>query len=200
MNDLVLWAIRGVPVVTLVLLAGCASGLEPEPIADEEAKSLYFPLSVGNTWDFLHRDHERSFTVQDRIFGTAKLNDRQYYLFRRPRAPLYLRPDEAGNVWLYDDGEESRWLLFDLPDGAIYMYPDSTISSAKVTVARNLVVETPAGTFTDCIRLEFDIDGIADDAYSLTFAPGVGIVERNSIWFSFPRQLTGFEVSGGGGD
>jgi hypothetical protein len=168
----------------LVPMASCSTMVEeigPDN-EGEEPQSAYFPLQVGNRWTYRKITPNRDIVTSTRVFGTSEIDGYRYFLFDRPGSPDYLRADEQGNVWRYHRRQQRPWFLFDLEDGAIYMTPDSSVSSYTVTVTRGIRIDSPAGTFEDCVRLEFDVVGAVDDEFTLTFAPAVGIVHRWSPW------------------
>lgn len=184
-------------------MLGCSTTVVPEQEAD---RSPFFPLQVGSYWAFQSQIVD-SFGNRYRdtlaVFGTANIDGHSYFLFGDDSAPMFLRINEEGHILSYRNGHEALWFDFNLETGATYEHPYGYPYSRSyggprnytVTVSRGIRVESPAGTFENCIRLYFDDPGARDDEHSYTFAHGVGIVERWGEWPGI-RELSGYRLEG----
>jgi hypothetical protein len=178
------------------LLASCSNFLGDE---NEHSISDYLPLDVGNMWAYQSvetTDRGERWVDTVRVFGIAEIDGIEYALYDSESRPWYLRSGEPNRVMQLLPGgwsaQEVPWLLFDLEDGATYHYPGSNWEGYTVTVSRGLQVETPSGVFHDCIRFDFYSESPFRDAFSYTFAPGVGMVAYET---GHPRHyvLTGLK-------
>jgi hypothetical protein len=188
-------------------LASCSTFGENET---GQQIGTYFPLQVGNMWAYQTEettDSGEHWVDTVRVFGTAEIDDDQFFLYGREGRPWYLREGEHNRVmryhWAgYDPGRDIPWLLFDLQDATTYSYPDSSEWGYTVTVSQGLRVETPAGVFEYCTRFDFyrapPIENVLEDSFFYTLAPNVGIVAWGDEWSHW--NLTGFVLSEGDRD
>ena len=179
--------IRGLFFTVLVVASvGCSVPIGPDNKEDEtEARLL--PLAVGSSWALESRSvstdgQPRRDTLS--VFGTARIEGNEYFLFGEEHAPQYLRTDERGRTMSFHQGVE-KVLFWDITDSNSYEYPYGTgqARAYTVTIARGILVETLAGVFSNCVRFTFDDPGARDDRFSYTLAPGVGIVARDNEWW-----------------
>lgn len=149
----------------------------------------YFPLEVGNRWTY---DIEHHLFTGDREVWVEAEEDGLFVVRTRSSGPggsgivrlsaqdgdIFIELPEEGLVPYYLFGEDS-WAHRDLFE----------CDNATVTVeARDEVVETPAGVFTDCLRLAFR--GPCADAGLIAqwWAPDVGLVK--SVEDNFAGAVT----------
>ncbi len=82
------------------------------------------------------------------------------------------------NVWVYANGAVQLFCDFAAPAGTSWPVSIPGCNTGRVTLAqKNVTVQTAAGTFSSCILLT--LIGNCNDAgvTSITFAPGIGIVQ-----------------------
>ncbi|WP_420456948.1 hypothetical protein [Rubrivirga sp.] len=149
-----------------------------------------FPLGDADVWEYgyiIDPPFSDPDTVrfEVRVAGRVTINDTAYAIARFPALPVdTLRADAEGRVWCRAGGRDV--LLFDttLPDGAVYPFHRSKdeYDEYEVTVYRPIVVDVPAGLFEDAITFGFDVPGVFDDEFSVTLAPGVGVVSGSSLY------------------
>ena len=162
---------RGIVVaVALLAAAWVGTGCAKKTVRPEERQrqlSEYLPLSVGNSWTydrvFLGEEGEQTvqivreedgFYVDDR--GNALAVDA--HGIRDPKRYLLRYPLESGREWttIVSVSSMERYKILDV----------------------GFRCEVPAGTFTDCVRVEgrSRIDAEQWMVNQITFAPGVGMV------------------------
>ncbi len=148
------------------------------------AAPRYFPLEVGNRWTYVV-EHE-FFTGMRDVTVHAEEDGLFVVRTRADGADMVVRLRANGNeidIELEGEGlvpnyrfEEDSWLHRDR---------SKCDDNATVTVvARDEVVATPAGVFTDCLKLVFL--GSCDDAGTLAqwWAPEVGLVKSEEDNFA----------------
>jgi hypothetical protein len=168
-----------------------------------EAPPLYYPLAVGNRWGYVVEHH--LFTGTREVAVEAQEDDLYVVRSRSTGGPGQV----VGTLRLRADGNQIDIQL--PPQGLVPYYrfeEDSWVHNdpfecdqTTVTVAaRDQVVDTPAGRFTDCLRLDFA--GRCADAGLIAqwWAPGVGLVkaEEGNFTGAVTWLLSEFEVGSSG--
>ena len=159
--------------VLVALIAGAAQAQD------------YFPLADGDTWTYgfvlrppdAPADTSRAapVTVSERV----TVRDTAYVVIDFPVVPSdTLRTDAEGRVWGRVHGRDV--LLFDVTraDGETYAPGFGTGAPGEygVTVRRPETVRVPGGTYPGAVTFSFDVPGLLDDEFSVSLAPGVGLV------------------------
>jgi hypothetical protein len=125
-------------------------------------------------------------TKDIKVNGTTK----RYYLIEGNELSepfkMYLRKASENEIMVYYDGQE--WLhykLFAKPGQEKWPTYGGRIG---VIAAKDRVVETPAGKFSNCLEFCFYItvqgQRVPDLELYDYLAPGIGIVKRSYSWFS----------------
>ena len=166
----------------LSVLLFCSTNKDPLSLRDGE--SPFFPLSIGTVWYFdvgSHADKDNPW-VKRIVQKKIEINGNEYFIvsdiygFDRPSPSTYtdtLRADSQGNIWEFENGQEFPLYVFSSEAGSTYNYKDYI-----VTLRRVESLETPAGTFNDCIELYFDVPVFVDEETRRTFAPCVGLIRE----------------------
>ena len=98
------------------------------------------------------------------------------------RDPDTLRVD-GDRVIRLENGAEYVLYDFSLPDGSVYLVQEHPWADTfRVSVEHRVTETVPAGTFSDCVRLLFDIPLVADDEWLYAFCRGVGLVWHGGAW------------------
>jgi hypothetical protein len=192
-----------------ICLAGCGD------MTFYRAKSDYFPLFPGSRWTY---DVAGS-TAIDSVAGDSSVAGRACVVVLRDYAPEYwtkqltavrqfvrLAANRGGQEYVL---EERYGLVYALPlvqgatwdesfrDTIVLMGTDTVflMDSVSGRVAAIEDVETPAGTFIQCYRVEIHREVAAAELsftadYSEWLAPGVGLVKRKTG--TEERVLTGY--------
>ena len=180
------------------------------------AKSDYFPLVPGSRWTY----DAAGYTAIDSVVGDSSVAGRACVIVLRDYAPEYwtkqvmavrqfvhLSANRGGQEYVL---EERYGLVYALPlvegatwdesfrDTVVLMGTDTVFLKDSVSgrVAAVEDVETPAGTFIQCYRVEThreveaaEVSFTAD--YSEWLAPGVGLVRR--VTGTDTTRLTDYE-------
>jgi len=201
----------GAASLLLLLGAGC------DDMTFFRARSDYFPLIPGSRWTYDVAGN----TAIDSVVGDSSVAGRACIIVLRDYAPEYwtkqttavrqliqLSTNRAGQEYVL---EERYGLVYALPfiegatwcesfrDTVVLMGTDTVFlkDSMAGRVAAIEDVETPAGTFIQCYRVETHREVEAAEEsfttdYSEWLAPGVGLVKRTTG--TEERVLTGYET------
>jgi len=158
-----------------ILFNSCTSNINGPRINESLG---YFPLKVGNQWEFYH-SYNDSITINHKIVEVISLEGEKYFI-----------KDEGGYqdiIWRRYEGTDHKWIDFNKNNNETYQ-----LGEYIVTVQTNVEVTSKAGTFKNCIGFYFNIPQAVDDEISYTFAKGVGIVKIDGAWVNY--LLKDFEV------
>ena len=143
-----------------------------------------FPLTVGNRWDLVAvRDDAFLSELHYEVTGNQIVEGRRLVILSIQYGPDdepfndTLEMEENGNMRFSDNSFGGRHLDFSRSDGDTYESGEYT-----VTVKNPFTLETPRGTFENCIDFYFDVVGCADEESGFTFAPGIGLVRVYGAW------------------
>jgi hypothetical protein len=181
----------GLTLVVLTIFCACTEKNVTDPLNPE---TMYFPLQAGNVWQYATNLENPEPGLELRILSSIKIGNFDYFLWGNNTWIDTLRHDAKGNIWQYTAGQDFLRFAFSLDDRATYFFPDAKAGETQahpVEVWKNQTVETPAGTFKNCIR--FFLQGQAIDGLTYAFAPGVGPVAIES-WAGY--RLLSAEVYG----
>lgn len=166
-------------ICVLVLAASTANGQSADT-------SSYFPLEVGNAWNYitvLDPPYEPPDTLDGGTYAVSEsftVNDTLYYRAAYPFAIAdTLRSDGDGRIWARDGGKDVLLFDFTLGDGEAYRFSPSRWPYIEyvVTMSRGNTVEVSAGTYEDVVTLDFDDPDLVDERSAYSFARGTGVVE-----------------------
>ncbi len=139
--------------------------LQPDP----EYYQSYFPLQVGNVWQYYGICSD---TITISIDSIVTFNNHNYYKCNQK----YVRYDSLGNIIFYSNGKDSilYYLSLGIYDSVIIPIPEDTlhIFSSKM----NTIINTQAGNFSDIIELSYDYEKMCDLDRWEHFARNIGLV------------------------
>lgn len=146
--------------------------------------TIYFPLQVGNTWNFKYTEADSIFALPYKIFDTTLINDTLYFKYGDvAEYPFLIRADSLGRIVRRVDNKEEVWFDFTKEDNSRYEYKFYTdCQPYSVVVKRNISIMTYMGLFENCIEFFFDDTTSFDDEQWYTFAPKIGIVRMQYAW------------------
>jgi hypothetical protein len=159
------------------LLVACG-GAKPQPTPTEQAAvdpSLYYPLTLGNSWTYEYTPGARRETIQ--IVGRD--------------GPWFL-DDHRGRVRIDSEGvrDADQYLLHaPLTAGAHWTAVQNLVVQHFTVTSIDATVKTRAGTFSNCVvvRNESPLPQNAGKFVTeWTYAPNVGLVQVRTQTFS-PR-------------
>ena len=174
--------------VTLALAVGCDDATGPEETL------VYFPLTVGSEWTYAPPRAEFGnpfeWTVTARSGDTVTVNRPEYGSHPGPVTLL----DGGATVKISLDGGPFA-TLYRFTPGAEWIRRDPwecDDGSEWVTLTETEPIETPAGTFTNTLRLERRSEANCADAGTMVewWAPGVGLVAWDELNYYAGGPLT----------
>ncbi len=151
----------------------------------------YFPMAVGQRWSYSSVFDSTTITIVDSFL----INEDTYFVFEDwyPNEPInnfhrdgfeVLVNAGAADQLIYDFGA-------DLNDMWNFNFPGTDVSEMTLT-SRGDTLETPYGTFTNCIGFHRYIG--ADYEYYDWFAPDIGLVQRDVVTFAGPLRYQLYNI------
>ena len=146
----------------------------------------YFPLVIGNRWDFVdHKWDANGYSEYDtlslNIYADTLINNEKYYrITSNPWVYNLIRSDSVG-IYFYDTVNNKEWLFFkyNLPLGQ-YLVNGYNLSpldtNSFIRVYKSL--DDTVYLFNQSLRrMRYYIDKGIDNAYSLTITPHLGFLD-----------------------
>ena len=163
------------PLKTLCATLGLALGLPGEP-------TPYFPLQVGNRWEYRCTGECAAGTLTREIVGTERRQpqDVLYYVMRESGVEYRLRSDEQGRVLVLDPqtGTEKQWYAFGTREGEEYETAINRCNPSAQVASRAATYHGPGGDISNALRIAYtstcNFAGLQEE----TFAVGIGLLQR----------------------
>ncbi len=165
-----------------------------------------FPLTVGNTWEYEQRSptgYNDFGGIKKEITDVVQLEGREYYRMVTTWKSIpnpyidttYYRVDNDGLVYQRrTTGEEGNPFRLNATDKESWKYSaSSTENDMHVTYQEPITIS--ATEMKDTRLFSFDVSIIADEEWSTTLAPGIGIVTMYTSW-TRPVDLKTAVISG----
>lgn len=165
---------------------------------DLNASTKYFPMTVNNSWSYQSKFLISTTYFTETIVDKKNIGNQDFFVFNdfRLGSSVYLGSVENSIVTLID-GMEYRLYDFDANVGDRWDAPDPpNLIIGKMTLkSKTDTVQTPLATFYNCYHFHHYID--SGNYYDEWFAPGVGIVMRNTMLMSgkFEAKIIDYFVS-----
>lgn len=149
------------------------------------ADSSYFPMSIGNEWEFYSDFDPHSEIIVD----TLRKNGVLYYGFTRSvTEPEYWLREYGNRVYYFNLADSTEFMLFDftinigdsieLPSGY-----ECSFGRKIFLVSKSDTIITPAGTFYNCYHFEHRINCMDAGIHDTWFAKGIGKVKYVAEYF-----------------
>jgi hypothetical protein len=146
------------------LLAGCGAAQQPARVPLEVTPHSLYPLAAGNAWSYdVDTGRERVLAVSrvERLEGgVASVRSGEQTLQYELRPDGVYRPARQGYLLRAPIAPAAEW--------------DAGAGTIARIVAVDLVLQTPAGRFEQCVRVSED--GASGAHIETTYCPGVGPV------------------------
>jgi hypothetical protein len=173
-------------IALFILIYSCSSSVNTEK---NNQSSEYFPLEVGNQWEYYYFNND-TLTHRQKILEEISIDGKKYFI-RGEGNEL----SSKDTLRFYDDvicirenGFDRNWFDFSKDNNERYK-----LGKTEVLVEKNLKITTKAGEFNDCVGFHFNDPKIYDDEISYYFAKGVGIVQIKGAWVNM--MLREFKVN-----
>jgi len=168
-------------------LAGCAAEKEVAVFRYHEGvtPSDYYPLEMGCAWSYNVTVHAPD--GQKQILSTTKVvgGDGADVWLRTGQNDFTYRVDEQGILKVQANYYLLRGPI--RPDASWQLSLQGMDGTLKITDV-HATVETPAGTFQECVVTEEVVPGL-DNKVLTTFAPGVGVVKIEEFGMAGGQQI-----------
>jgi hypothetical protein len=145
------------------------------------AGNPYFPLELGNRWTYQSRFLISVNTYTETVIEVKTFNEESYLVFDNFRLQTFVPfRAEGQKVVTFVDGVKTLMYDFAAEVGTAWNSPDPPmLMMGRMTlVSKTDSVLTPAGAFLNCFHFHHAFSG--NVYYDEWFAPGVGIVKKNS--------------------
>lgn len=167
-------------------LGGCASQADTSPVPGD-----YFPIAAGSSWDYAGEGNEYAAFRQEMPY--TKDSQAQLYIDNGGTvATKIIEITDDAVTQLYFEGEQyeqenllekgfnsdEKEVLIKTPLQAGTIWNNQGSSREIMSLEEN--VETPAGTFADCLKIKITQPDSTAVVYEY-YAPGVGLVLREFI-------------------
>ncbi|MFN7924802.1 MAG: BsuPI-related putative proteinase inhibitor [Bryobacteraceae bacterium] len=153
----------------------------------------YFPLHTGNEWIYRESFARSTSTVVMSITGTQTFNGRVYsVLTGLSDGPVYLRTSETGTLFRFNTNtrQDEVWAEFATAEGGTYRTAVDACNETARVESRDASLKLPAGDFQHSLKIAYPPGRCADAGLTQeTFAPYVGLVQRESTTIAGPRRL-----------
>lgn len=167
-------------------LGGCAPQADTSPVPGD-----YFPIAAGSSWDYAGDGNEYAAFKQEMPY--TRDSQAQLYIDNGgTMATKIVEITDDAVTQLYFEGEQydqenllekgfssdEKEVLIKTPLQAGTVWNNQGSSREIMSLEEN--VETPAGTFADCLKIEITQPDSTAVVYEY-YAPGVGLVLREFI-------------------
>jgi hypothetical protein len=161
-------------------------------VADDGFLGSYFPIALKNQWVYVLSDgDDRTQEELVQVVGADLVGGKPVFLtsnyhFGFVTDPIQFLTDDLGRTCEHRDGKFGVW--YPWMDQAPVAIPSFEIADClhgtQGTMQRVDEMTVPAGTFRNVFRVVYDWVPCSDAGLvSESFAPGVGLIERQLITF-----------------
>jgi len=177
-----------------MLLTGCAGTTGPDsgqkpPLENPADQSIseYFPHTVGSTWKYKGEGNEYASFIREVLYtdgDKAQMQDNNggtisqsvYRITDNEIVRTFFQGEEYEEKNFIDEESNDNTVLLKKPlkTGEEWQEPNGI----REIIDTNSTVETPAGKFEGCIKIEIDTQGSVMFEY---YKAGVGLVKREFI-------------------
>ncbi|MFW5701651.1 MAG: hypothetical protein ACOCX7_01745 [Bacteroidota bacterium] len=163
----------------MLFAVSCDNQLGLEPNALVETRD-YFPMHVGDEWNYQFNGSQ-SYELNVMVTGTETFGAHEYFVFRYTTQNTwqtyyqYFRTEGRDRVYKYQNGVDMLHIDFDRSEND----SASWRNSGYVNLNQSEDNRKSAG-FDNCITVEYDAQDTYSSRISEIYAPGVGLVKRQS--------------------
>jgi hypothetical protein len=200
-GDAMIRTTRLLPLLLAAAALGAPAARAQRAAAPTAAAADYFPLAAGSTWTYaLSSGGAPAGTADVRVVpvGSNAAGGVENYFGNG--ALSVVRETGVGTV-VEGPAGTMLWYALAAPVGTRWTFRSSTAtggySGTRVTLlSRTETVDVPAGHFDNCVKLGFlRLSGNAPGPIEETFAPGVGLVKRETV-MGYTWELASGVVAG----
>lgn len=152
--------------------------------------NTYLPLQIGNSWEFESTNKDLTdLNTFKRVIAKVTLNDHTYYEIisgwgtsvENIPDTAYYRVDDNGFVYILrktKNNEENRFRLQG-QDGDTWSYPVDDNDEAFISLSVS-TLNIGNKNLKNCKAYFYNVEGWADEEYTITLAKGIGFVKEYS--------------------
>lgn len=153
----------------------------------------YFPLETGNQWVYRSDGPGLASVFTVEVKQSQLFNGREYFLVEgfQEQSPVWLRMDQEGAVYMWDDQARSDAIWIDFPAQPPSLFkPGTDPCAAHAAVeSRQWEYKGPIGEFKNALSVKYAPGSCADAGLERdVFLPSVGLVRRTSQTIAGPRN------------
>ena len=163
---------------TLLALVILSASLHPVVFSKDDKSNIYFPIGQEDSWTY--KNVEKNFTWTIEVVGIRTINKKEYVIFKRSfensmySDSSFYRVDANGKIFINYFEKDFLLIDFNLENGTEWQ----SYGAFKAGISNtDEVVLAPAGNFTNCIEVLFDMPSTQGTERVCKYAPGVGLVE-----------------------
>ena len=163
---------------TLLALVTLSASLHSYVFSMDDKSNKYFPIGKGDLWTY--KNVGKNFTWTIEVVGARTINEKEYFIFKRSfensaySDSSFYRVGENGKVFINYFEIDFLLIDFNLGNGTEWQ----SYGAFKAGISNtDEVVLAPAGNFTNCIEVSFDMPVTEGPERVCKYAPGVGLVE-----------------------
>jgi hypothetical protein len=152
----------------------------------------YFPLELSNQWVYINGLDTTKETIVEKIV----IGGREYFKFNSYRIGQDVLFRSMGDS-IFSFFNSTEYLIYDFSAGIgeswIAQDVNSHESGTVTLLSKTDTIATPSGVYYNCIKLHHFLG--VDYAYDEWFAPDIGVVRRDYIFFGFSSiRLYSFDI------
>ena len=163
-----------------IIILSCG---EHDPIRSP-GEHEYFPLKVGNYWQYQCSDPALGGTFENEITGTTTINNQEYYVMitKSPKSvtdTTYYRMDDRGYVFEFRKSytqEMNKYRLNARKNDSWEYTFGTTLPNGKMTFNGSQNVTLTTTTIDNCKAFSFDVKQWVDEESHHILAAGIGLV------------------------
>jgi len=178
----------------LVMILGFYSCSTDSDILIPEETSEFFPLQVGNRWEYISSLDSSiwKYEITDtKVFNQHVYFERVLTFSDGTKETEYFRVTDSNVVLIYYEGEDYIYIDFNRAIGEEWNSYDDFFGFIR---QRNITTTVEAGTFTNVTEVFMDNRSYADIFSFNRYSPGVGLIEV--FRFRFNLSLVNATVNG----
>ena len=191
-------------IVILVFVAAFCWCCDDEKI--QVSDNSYFPLAVGNTWEYVPVYQSGLSPLTVVVQGTENIDNKTYYVVIRSTVvngspvenTIFYRMDDNGYVFerQAETSVEINRFRLNTQDGDTWQMPVPQMDAYTVTTSvMDEVQLTPLLSVPDGKSFSYDVPQYVDEEHYITLAKGLGIVKQGSAW-GFDMRLKKAVING----
>ena len=160
-------------IISLSIFTFLFTSCDNNPVSSLK-QAEFLPMAVGNSWTFVESTVER----KTEVIGNAAINGKDYFVLERYYPAMLmghvdyflLREAARNKIYINVAGKEFLYADFTRPLNESWQSYDGY--TARI-VQKDFSLETPGGTFSHSVEIEFSKGA---RKFSAVFAKGVGFV------------------------